>query len=519
MGCLKFRRTSASRGGVRRVVLLAVPAWCVVGTIPPSDASLAVGATGAGHVQPEVKPAVRQPDPALIARYAKIAEDLQRIDGRDPTQPNGMVALRESITKFRAAIASVVKEPKDRAADEPHDDFSLVFYDDWREEPDRAEMERNLAASLIILDRLEENGFWDDLARAVAMPRIIRPMPVPGEALGEGEEVWSGRFIDVMLPELGRFRNITRASNARMELALKSGNEARFLETFDTTMRLAEVCTRFPTLIDRLVGIAIGALTLERARDYCASGKATAAGLESIERSLSHIDPLPSIRPVLEGERVFVIDTADWTFGAGDKLDSTEFRRLASDSDAPIGDVRKADTLAMMNRYFDTIQTRAEMPTYRRLAEPIPEEVDVKKAVEGNPFLQVLLPAFPRIFLSQDQFRLEVNGLRTMIALEQFRLAKGVYPKSLSELPALRRQGQDAAGTKPWEHDPFSGKALGYRLLDKAPADPKTAGRTARYVLYSLGIDGEDNGGTEVKDRYTSLRKKTGGDFVVSWKQ
>jgi hypothetical protein len=66
-----------------------------------------------------------------------------------------------------------------------------------------------------------------------------------------------------------------------------------------------------------------------------------------------------------------------------------------------------------------------------------------------------------------------------MIALERYRLANGKYPASLAELGPLPL-------------DPWSGRPLGYRLLDPS-TDPHRRG----YLLYSAGSDQTDNGGTE----------------------
>lgn len=81
--------------------------------------------------------------------------------------------------------------------------------------------------------------------------------------------------------------------------------------------------------------------------------------------------------------------------------------------------------------------------------------------------------------------RLAVDGTRLMLALAAFRSEQGVYPPTLDALaprylPVI-------------PEDPVTGKPLAYRVLD--PAATTASG----YALYSLGLDGLDDGG--VKDR------------------
>ena len=97
-----------------------------------------------------------------------------------------------------------------------------------------------------------------------------------------------------------------------------------------------------------------------------------------------------------------------------------------------------------------------------------------------------------------------------MAAIELYRTRHGRYPASLDELvPEILSQPPV---------DPLHGLPFGYRLI---PDDPH--GRS--YLLYSVGIDGGDDGGTEMdeldKNEYSAWAvladpNLKGVDFVIN---
>ena len=81
------------------------------------------------------------------------------------------------------------------------------------------------------------------------------------------------------------------------------------------------------------------------------------------------------------------------------------------------------------------------------------------------------------------------------LAIERYRLATGRLPEKLGDLvPAYL----DAI-----PQDPFDGKPLRYKKLVKG------------YVVYSIGEDGEDNGGAEKNTEGHSYGKGTDITFIV----
>jgi type II secretory pathway pseudopilin PulG len=90
---------------------------------------------------------------------------------------------------------------------------------------------------------------------------------------------------------------------------------------------------------------------------------------------------------------------------------------------------------------------------------------------------KLLLPPFQSAVIKEANSLAQVRLAQTALAIERFRLAHGQLPDKLDELvPQFLAAVPD---------DPFDGQPLRYHHLVKG------------YVIYSVGSDGEDNGGRE----------------------
>jgi hypothetical protein len=88
-----------------------------------------------------------------------------------------------------------------------------------------------------------------------------------------------------------------------------------------------------------------------------------------------------------------------------------------------------------------------------------------------------------------------MRDAQTAIAVERYRLANGRLPNQLRDLTPTFLPAVPA--------DPFDGKPLRYKPLAKG------------YVVYSVGEDREDNGGTEKNAKGQSYVPGTDITFIV----
>src|ERR1043165_6392696 len=148
--------------------------------------------------------------------------------------------------------------------------------------------------------------------------RAVRPTP-------------QGRLIDMMLPSLGKYRNLARLNRARMGIAWAEGKDEEMAAAFEQTLALGRVAAHGSFLIEELVGIAIHALAynelggglVERAMKE----EVLVALLAAIERQ-----PLPPMRLAMDSEKLSTLDIIQWTHtddgqGSG-RLITTNLKQL-----------------------------------------------------------------------------------------------------------------------------------------------------------------------------------------------
>lgn len=90
---------------------------------------------------------------------------------------------------------------------------------------------------------------------------------------------------------------------------------------------------------------------------------------------------------------------------------------------------------------------------------------------------KMLLPPFRSAIAKEATSLSEVQTAQTALAVERFRLAHGKLPEKLDELVPQFLSNVPT--------DPFDSEPLRFKLMEKG------------YVIYSIGSDGEDNGGRE----------------------
>jgi hypothetical protein len=113
-------------------------------------------------------------------------------------------------------------------------------------------------------------------------------------------------------------------------------------------------------------------------------------------------------------------------------------------------------------------------------------------------------PAVGAAVKFQDSTACQIAGTRIMLALEAYRARNGNYPSALNELTP------DILAQLPI--DPLSPNGeFKYRLLSTDASGPG-------FVLYSVGADGQDNGGTAAPKPNEALDpgQGKGFDFVFN---
>lgn len=334
-----------------------------------------------------------------------------------------------------------------------------------RSEQQAATDAKSIALARKLIDIYKKDGLYNLLDQMSTTRRAVRDTPLDPSA--QGFEYYT------------RTRSFNSMNDARMFIARERGDLPEYTSALRSSLAIADTLYRQPLLIDALVAVAIEAQTHSKLRPLLTDSP-SAEWLDAVEAELRRYPSDRTASLVLQGEgmsnehvlAVVFSDPAQVRFGIfspavrlpGSPLTNVDLSKRLGSFEDNLSAVRllTADSIA-----------RAEVPRYQR---PGPA---IDPATSRMIVLQLMITSPERTLQAFDQVALERATTAAMIALERYRLANGKYPASLADVGPLPL-------------DPWSGRPLGYRLLDPS-TDPHRRG----YLLYSAGSDQTDNGGTE----------------------
>lgn len=314
-------------------------------------------------------------------------------------------------------------------------------------------------------------------------------------------------LVGVLLPHLGEMRRYARWLASDACLAASRGDGRRFRADLDALLGMASQTLEEKFLISHLVGIAIADLTMEVVRQ-----EAVREGLLSIGelRDLAHkisafaggriaIDATPELMSVEDILQRFYSDDGqgDGRFVGGPHLDALyEEWGIARPRGLPLMRAvqpvqsavmpSRAEVMERARRFVTAANSDQALPPWRhdeRTADLAYTKLMRSGLYDAVPFLESLQSGTddgPVIAscAARDMFEARRDAVLTIIAMECFHRARGVWPATLDELtpsflPRVPR-------------DPFDGAPLRYKPA-AAPSEPP--------LLYSVGVDGVDDGG------------------------
>ncbi len=298
---------------------------------------------------------------------------------------------------------------------------------------------------------------------------------------------WTRPSLGMLLPELQSLRAVARllVLDARREAA--DGNAADALHDVARIGRIGRHSSSEPLLISNLVGLAINTMALETlAKVLPTLRKSDLAALDSSDiRDL--VTTPPAMASHYYGEEAFGLSTfADMTdsrFGVANVLEL-----VANQPQRPF--LSRILPLTLLYRVFfleaDLAGYRSIMRKYQQLAagsEPYPEvkkktdamETEIRDRSPGM-MSSLIVPALGGVFRAQAQDVARQRAASALVAATRQRLETGTTPTTFEELSTKL--------VPPAARDPFTADRS---LLTKRTDDS--------VVVYSVGPDGEDDGG------------------------
>ncbi len=298
-------------------------------------------------------------------------------------------------------------------------------------------------------------------------------------------------MIEVLLPSLGRQRNLTNFARSKAAYELQQGNADTFVSAMEATLAGSDLALEIPTLIGVLVETAVEHITLETI-DWALANHRDEFDEPMLARLEHALAQHADASYVWQGEAMMVNDTIrrisddrgaiklstlqsienDFGFmggGLGEPVNLPDAELHASSQRAIL-----VDLLVLRS-----VSGQAELPWDGQPTDSwqIFEQERPKLNFISARFLDIMLPALEKASERIRHHTQSVVALRLGIAAHRHFERHGVFPETIEGID------DDLITFEPI--DVFTGNPLGYTLTSDGP------------LVYSVGPDRVDNAGTQ----------------------
>ncbi len=424
-------------------------------------------------------------------------------EGAQPQGENGWPALSAGLAHFFAIGDPPLDGwPSDRDESGKLKDMSALVSGSF----DPSRVRREIAYAEFI----EQSSALREIQEALNAPRFVRT-----EFNGAEEGL-----IGLLLPELAQARSLAKVRRGSMRLAAEQRDAERLVSAWHDLNRLSVAMSCDPFVICQLVAGSIVQIANEEMNCLLIEHRLDETTCRKLLAVLDGNNGGLSLEIALEGERLVMYDLIQRTHtddGHGDGLlIPREIERFSGHSrwtarfgsvDHPLANVigivypGRAETRGVIDTFMDAAVRQIRLSRWERQADPIELATFSEELPERQVFARFFLPAISRVVDSSDGWRARVSATHVAIAIELYEAIHDCLPDSLAQLVPECLDGLPT--------DPVSGLPFGYMRRDPTAADPRT------YLLYSLGVDREDNSAVETDDDPTAalIDEIDGGGF------
>lgn len=333
---------------------------------------------------------------------------------------------------------------------------------------------------------------WGEGPQGVPLPERValyaEVLTLVRQALRQECRIPPPSDFDEGLPYLADFRGLVRLLAMEAEVKRIEGNYAAAADSALDALRVGRDASTQRILLSGLVGIACEAIAF-------ASLDETIPGLSAAECRFVAARLLE-----IEKTRVAV---AEWLIGE-EPIARSFFKQIVIDPkkrEQLLAQLKEQPQLAPgaekvleelgpkgwedIGKTYEALRGYAALPSSKRPAEP---------AVPDNTFMKMIVPSVSIVVFKADQSLTAFHLHETELAVRAYLLDNQRLPESLT---ALVPEYLPAVPSDPFADGPVRAKASTNCLL-----------------IYSVGPDGVDDGGTAPKEQFTSRQSK--GDIVVT---
>lgn len=453
---------------------LATPLWTRARLIRTASAAALLGAvTVLGIASWWTAREVRIRREASVARSERI--DPERINRLVRAESTTDLPARSSAVDIIAAAASQYETLWDQfelaiTAEQPaqaNTEFDPSYLYGQPGQFDDASNNRALALRFMSL--LKDNGLYDtidQLPTAHVQPRDFRPVDAPGAPPPR---------------DLSTKSSLSRVCAARAQLAVDNNNLPEFVAAMNAMETLRRSAAADGMLINWLVSERIRQVMLGRL-DATLISHQESEWQNAIRQVVGEMREVPAGN-IIQAERLATLDTVAWYFSDASRVrrgpDADELHqhfglfKYVDDEvhSKPLRLGTYSENRDAINSLYDTFAIYANLDPWERRLAGVEAPPETNLAV-ANSYSSILY--FPAKSMVTTNLRL--RAIITQLALNEYHRTNGEFPHDLESLVPAHLASLPA--------DPFSGRPLCYRR------------RADEFDLWSVGMDGEDNGGT-----------------------
>jgi hypothetical protein len=335
----------------------------------------------------------------------------------------------------------------------------------------------------------QNDAAWREFAAGSTKSYCFRPYA--SDPNDKDKPLWSLRLAH--LPSL---KELARLGMWRSRIERQ---QSRIQESIEDGIAIARAGSHWQgkgTLVEQLVGAAIGGLARAGILNLVGAQKLSAAELKNLQDRLSRIYPDGFPLMNMEGERLFFLDLVQRSFtdggpsgghlipGRWEELEplmrpagDEQYTKLLSTAVSMIHAGRD-ETIAKANELYELQTKVAKMTPYQRdtCDLKMPDEILSSMPKYRYLLIELFVPASARLSDIAYRGKMGHESTLTVLALKRWRLERGAYPQTLDELMA-------GGFLKDLPLDPYSDKPLIYKKTDDS------------FILYSVGPNFKDDNG------------------------
>jgi hypothetical protein len=301
---------------------------------------------------------------------------------------------------------------------------------------------------------------------------------------------------NAMLPHLAKTRDAVTLLSTEGLMHATDGDAEKATHAFLAAARVAEALAKEPTIISQLVRYGAWAILMPRIERALSLATFTEGQLASLQKMIEGAERPRAMVRAMAVERATGINAITDRKVMGMALQQQGWNRQAADAfTTAAAGLLQASGLQQKDKafYCDTMARHIAV-----LALPYPARAAVcqQPAMFTNApnrfyfFSQLLLPALVKVYGREANHVANVRVAAAAIAVERFRLAHtNSLPQALEQLTP--------AYCAVLATDPFDGKPLRYKTHDGS------------YVVYSIGSDGQDDGGVNWEPEFSKMPQDT----------